>query len=76
MELRFGGYRLKVRERQLLGPAGVIDVDGRSVDVLRVLLDKPNELVLKDEIFSAVWPGVKGHPVLRVKATPSLTRSL
>ena len=67
MELRFGGYRLRVRERQLLDPAGVIDVDCRSVDVLRVLLDKPNELVLKDEIFSAVWPGMAvGENTLQV----------
>ncbi len=76
MELRFGGYRLKVRERQLLGPAGVIDVDGRSVDVLRVLLDKPNELVLKDEIFSAVWPGMAvGENTLQVHIS-SLRKAL
>jgi len=67
MELRFGSYRLMARERQLIGPLGVIDVDGRSVDVLRVLLQKPNALVLKDEIFSAVWPGMAvGENTLQV----------
>ena len=58
MELRFGSYRLRVRERQLIGPGGPLDIDGRALDVLRALLARPNELVLKDEIFAAVWPGL------------------
>ena len=66
MELRFGSYRLRVRERQLIGPGGPLDIDGRALDVLRALLARPNELVLKDEIFAAVWPGlvVGEDPVL------------
>jgi DNA-binding winged helix-turn-helix (wHTH) protein/Flp pilus assembly protein TadD len=57
MEIHFDGYRLLLRERQLLGPEGPLDIDGRSLEVLRALLDKANRLVLKDEIFTAVWPG-------------------
>lgn len=57
MEIHFDSYRLLLRERQLLGPEGPLDIDGRSLDVLRALLDKANQLVLKDEIFTAVWPG-------------------
>jgi TolB-like protein len=76
MEFRFGGIRLKVKERQLQGPRGAITIDGRSVDVLRVLLERPNELVLKNDIFAAVWPGmVIGDNTLQVHIS-SLRRVL
>ncbi len=76
MELRFGSYRLRVRERQLIGPGGPLDIDGRALDVLRALLARPNELVLKDEIFAAVWPGlVVGENTLQVHVS-SLRKAL
>lgn len=76
MEIHFDSYRLLLRERQLLGPEGPLDLDGRSLDVLRALLDKANQLVLKDEIFSAVWPGAAvGENTLQVHIS-NLRRAL
>ena len=54
----FGEYRLKRRERQLMGPDGPVDLSARSFDILLLLLGRPNELISKDELFEAVWPGV------------------
>ncbi|MCB1379237.1 MAG: winged helix-turn-helix domain-containing protein [Alphaproteobacteria bacterium] len=58
MDLWFGGYMLKRRERQLEGPDGVVVLSARSFDILQVLLERPGEVVAKDELFNAVWPSV------------------
>lgn len=58
MELLFGPYRLKRSQRQLLGPTGLLELSGRSFDILVLLLSKPDEVISKDELFEAVWPGM------------------
>ena len=58
MDVQFGQYRLKRAERQLLGPAGQVELSARSFDILAVLLEKPDEVIGKPELFDAVWPGV------------------
>ena len=58
MEKRFGDYRLKPRERELVGPEGPIELSGRSFDLLETLLQQPNQLLDKSALFDAVWPGV------------------
>lgn len=58
MKLVFGPYRLKTRERELMGPAGSVELSGRAYDLLRALLAKPDALLGKDELFAAAWPGM------------------
>jgi TolB-like protein len=58
MDLEFGSYRLKGAERLLLGPKGRLELSARSFDILAMLLEKPNEVIGKTEIFEAVWPGL------------------
>ncbi len=58
MDLKFGDYWLKRRERQLVGPDGAIDLSARSFDILQVLLDHPDQLIGKARLFDAVWPDV------------------
>lgn len=58
MEKRFGDYRIRPRERELVGPEGVIELSSRSFDLLEVLLGQPNQLLDKAALFDAVWPGV------------------
>jgi TolB-like protein len=58
MDVEFGPYRLRRRERRLDGPGGRLDISGRSFDLLDVLLQHPNEPVSKAELFDAVWPGL------------------
>ena len=57
-EVSFGPYRLKRQERLLEGPDGAVDLSARGFDLLCVLLDRAGEIVSKDAIFDAVWPGV------------------
>jgi TolB-like protein len=58
MDLEFGNYRLKRAERLVLGPQGPIELSARSFDILAKLLERPDEVIGKAELFDAVWPGV------------------
>ncbi len=58
MDKVFGPYRLRRQDRRVEGPDGPVDLSARAFDLLCVLLDKPGEVVSKDAIFAAVWPGV------------------
>lgn len=67
MDVEFGNYRLKLTERQLLGPEGPVELSARSFDILAMLLDRPDEVVGKTELFDGVWPGlVVGENTLQV----------
>jgi TolB-like protein len=58
MDLEFGNYRLKRAERLLLGPKGPVELSARSFDILAMLLERPDEVIAKTELFDAVWPGL------------------
>lgn len=58
MDLAFGNYRLKRAERLLLGPDGPVALSARSFDILALLLERPDEVVGKADLFDAVWPGL------------------
>src|SRR3954452_5818954 len=60
--LFFAGFRFDRRSGFLFrlnedGAAVPIELGSRAIDLLRVLIDKPGELVSKDAIMRAVWPG-------------------
>ena len=58
MDLEFGKYRLKRAERLLLGPKGPVELSGRSFDILAMLLERPNDVIGKTELFDIAWPGL------------------
>lgn len=58
MDLEFGNYRLKRAERLLLGPNGPMELSARGFDIFATLLERPDEVIGKTELFDAVWPGV------------------
>ena len=58
MDVEFGSYRLKRAERLLLGPKGPVELSARSFDIIAKLLERPDEVVGKTELFDAVWPGM------------------
>ena len=58
MDLEFGSYRLKRAERLLLGPKGPVELSARSFDILTMLLERPDEVIGKTQLFNAVWPGM------------------
>jgi TolB-like protein len=58
MDVDFGNFRLKRTERLLLGPDGPVELSARSFDILAMLLERPDEVVGKTELFDTVWPGL------------------
>ena len=58
MDLEFGNYRLKRAERLLLGPGGPMELSARSFDILAMLLERPDDVIGKTELFETVWPGL------------------
>jgi predicted ATPase/DNA-binding winged helix-turn-helix (wHTH) protein len=58
MDLEFGEYRLRQRERELVGPGGPIELSARAFDLLRALLAAPDTVLSKDALFEAAWPGM------------------
>ncbi|HSM41773.1 MAG TPA: winged helix-turn-helix domain-containing protein, partial [Afifellaceae bacterium] len=58
MSLEFGNYRLKRAERLLLGPKGSVQLTARSFDILSKLLESPDEVIGKTELFESIWRGV------------------
>lgn len=57
--VNLGQYRFDVESGELRTQEGELrPLRAQSAEVLSVLARKPNELVTKDELFGAVWPGV------------------
>lgn len=56
MDLRFGPYLLKRRERQLQGPVGPLELSVAAFDILSELLDRSGAVIGKTELLETVWP--------------------
>lgn len=54
---RFCGLVLDARRRLLLDGERPLPLSGRALDILRVLLEHPGELVGKQTLMARVWPG-------------------
>ena len=55
---RFGPFRLDAAECRLFRGEAIVDLSPRLVDVLRLLVARPGELVTKEHLLSTVWPDV------------------
>jgi TolB-like protein/cytochrome c-type biogenesis protein CcmH/NrfG len=53
----FGPFRLLVQRRELLLRGQPVALGPRAFDLLAVLVRRQGDLVTKDELLSAVWPG-------------------
>ena len=56
--IRFGRFRVLLRQRQLIADGVPIELGTRAFDVLLVLLKAEGSLVTKDELLGRVWPGI------------------
>jgi predicted ATPase/DNA-binding winged helix-turn-helix (wHTH) protein len=54
----FGPFRLLPAQRLLLHARNPVHLGSRTLDTLIALLDRPGELVTKDELISRVWPHI------------------
>ena len=53
----FGRFTLEPR-RQLLDSGRPVQIGGKALDILSVLAEAKGDLVTKDELMAAVWPGI------------------
>jgi TolB-like protein len=58
LTLTFGPFTLYRQDRRVDGPEGAVELSARAFDLLCLLLDRAGEVVGKDAIFTAVWPGL------------------
>ncbi len=73
---RFGPFRLDVRNAQLWRGPEVIRLTNKALAVLRYLAEHGGQLVTKDELFTAVWPGVVVSDSALVACIGELRRAL
>src|SRR5258708_8273341 len=57
--LSFGPFNLLAGERLLTKGGAAVELGGRALDLLIVLLSTPNEVVSKKELMARVWPDVR-----------------
>jgi len=55
-EIAFGPFRLQPERQLLLEGENVVRIGGRALDILTALVERPGELVTKDELLSRAWP--------------------
>jgi len=75
--LVFGPFRLFPRQRLLLEAGEPVHVGSRALDLLIALLERPGELVSKDELISRVWPSthvVEGNLKFQIAALRRMLR--
>ena len=74
--MRFAGFQFNVSTRELLrveagGVLTPISLGSRATDLLLLFLNRPGELITKNEIMDAVWPGLaveEGNLTVQISA--------
>lgn len=56
--IRIGQAEISIEGRQAYLDGVSVPISGRAFDILRVLVDNPNQLVTKQVLLEAVWPGL------------------
>lgn len=75
-EILFGPFRLRPKEFLLLEGDKPVTVGSRALEILVVLLERPAELVSKQELMGRVWPGVFVEPANLTVHISALRRTL
>jgi DNA-binding winged helix-turn-helix (wHTH) protein len=57
-EISFGSFRLLPSQHLLLEGDKPVALGSRAMDILLALVERPGELVTKDELMARVWPNV------------------
>jgi DNA-binding winged helix-turn-helix (wHTH) protein len=56
MRLHFDRFRIDCANQRLEDASGAIPLTPKAFEVLRVLIERRDQLVLKDQLLDAVWP--------------------
>lgn len=55
--ITIAGLEIRPDSREVLAATGRIQLTGRELDVLKVLIDHPDRVVTRDTIYAEVWGG-------------------
>ena len=75
-EISFGPFRLLPTRFLLLDAGEQVPIGGRALEVLIVLLERPGELVSKQELLARVWPNTFVDPGNLAVHVSALRRTL
>ncbi|MEZ5892096.1 MAG: winged helix-turn-helix domain-containing protein [Parvularculaceae bacterium] len=75
-QLIAGPYRLDLRDERLWNRDVPVKLGGKSFALLRVLMERPQTLVTKSELFDFVWPGVAVSESVLTTAIKELRQGL
>src|SRR5262245_13004329 len=75
-EVSFGPFRLLPAQFLLLEGDKPVSLGSRALEILNVLLERPGELVSKQELMDRVWPNVFVEPANLTVHMSALRRTL
>jgi len=75
-EVSFGPFRLLPTQFLLLERDKPVSLGSRALEILTVLLERPGELVSKQELMARVWPNVFVEPANLTVHMSALRRTL
>ena len=75
-EVSFGPFRLLVRQFLLLDGDESVSLGSRALEILIVLLERPGELISKQDLMARVWPNVFVEPANLTVHISALRRAL
>jgi DNA-binding winged helix-turn-helix (wHTH) protein len=75
-EILFGSFRLLSSQHLLLEGDKPVALGSRAMDILLALVERPGELVTKEELMARVWPNVFVDPANLAVHISALRRAL
>lgn len=73
---RFGPFVLDARDRRLTRDGATVELNGRYLDALTLLVSEPGRLVTKDRFMAEVWKGVPVTDEALTQCVRSLRKAL
>ena len=72
----FADYQFDMRSRRLFRRGREVSLSPKAWDVLYYLVERPGQLVSREELFEALWPGVfvDDHALFRAGVAGILAR--
>ncbi|MGA8029833.1 MAG: winged helix-turn-helix domain-containing protein, partial [Bryobacteraceae bacterium] len=74
-KLRFGTFEVDLRNRELRNGGVSIRLQEKPFRILEVLLEKPGELVTREELFKRLWPGLNVNFARSLNTAVSILRT-
>jgi DNA-binding winged helix-turn-helix (wHTH) protein len=75
-EICFGPFRLFPEERLLLEVDRTVRIGSRALDILIAMVERPSQLVSKEELMAKVWPNLHVEPANLTVHVAALRRLL